>query len=536
VRLLPAPDRTRLLAPVASLLAIAAAMLLPAGASALELQIVDKSGHEPEDVYVTVAGQAGTYDVPGMVNDEPKKLSEIPGQKLTIEKLIAGRVYISYGTGVQEGVPFDSPTRFDWAELTVTPASADVANLTAVDQFGIGMRLDTYGPSEEHLDWLGDANSDTIFEALQRIPGGPQATVKDGSDIVRVVSPNKAPNAYPDLGDYVRSMSGRTITLHTAFFGSPFVTSEYTGTFAADGSIALSGASNPAGQAPATIPVAGDGLIDDVYTGANTPNNLQGAIRRDLLAGFSTGLWGGRYGNDALSFCSNPQTTAQGSWCPNGFNQPAFGDARLELSPYATCEQYAAVINQYADAYGNPYSDASKKVTVGLDQPVSGGSVKTLKLTVLPDSGDAQPKASGNPNCGAASPSPSPSPPPAQPQAALSSPSGMAAAALRARTGVHLRRRAKVKGRKVKVGRIACASACGRVKALVRRGHRVVARKIVKRSGPKRLLVLRLTRFGRRALAHRHRLEARLDVWVTPPGRATRHLRRPLLLVRGARR
>lgn len=539
MRLLPPFDRARLFAPAVSLLAIAVAMLLPAVASALDLQIVDQSGHQPEDVYVTVVGQPGAFEVPGMVNDEPKKLSEIPEQKLTIDKLISGRVYISYGAGVRQSVSFDSPTRFDWAELTVhnaasevAAAASDVANLTAVDQFGIGMRLDTYGTSDERLDWLGDANSDTIFRALQQIPGGPQATVRDGSGFVRVVSPNKAPSAYPDLGDYVRSMSGKRITLHTAFFGSPFVTSEYSGTFTADGSIALSGTSNPAGQAPATIPVAGEGLIDDIYTGANTPNNLQGAIRRDLLAGFSTGLWGGRYGDDALSFCSNPQTTAQGSWCPNGFNKPAFGDARAELSPFPTCEQYAAVINQYADAYGNPYSDTSKKVTVSLDP----ATTKTLKLTVLPDSGDAQPKASGNPKCGAASQSSSS---PAQP--AASSPSGIAPAALapvalRMRVGVHLRRRAQVGRRKVGVGRVVCPAACGRIRALARRGRKVLARKIVMRSGPKPLLVLGLTRFGRRALARHRRLKVRLDVWVNPRGRAARHVRRPLFLVRGARR
>jgi hypothetical protein len=367
-------DSTRLLVGAVSAFAAVAAMF-PAAASALEFAVVNESGRGPEGVYVTVVGDPATYDVPGMVNDEPKKLSEIPGQKLTIEKLVSGRVYISYGAGVKEGVTLESPTRFDWAELNVHPVSTDVANLTAVDQFGIGMRLDTYSASDEHLEWLGDANSNTIFEALQQIPGGPQATVKGGGgNILRVVSPLHS-SAYPDLGDYVRSMSGKTIALHTAFFGTPFTTSKYSGTFAADGSITLSGTSNPPGAAPAMIPVAGAGLIEDIYTGAHTPNNLEGAIRRDLLAGFSTGLWDGKYGNDALSFCTNPQTTTQGSWCPNGFNQPAFGDARTELSSFPTCEQYAAVINQYADSYGNPYSDASKKVAVSLDQPASGGSV-----------------------------------------------------------------------------------------------------------------------------------------------------------------
>jgi hypothetical protein len=537
MRPLPISLPGRLRAPLVSLLAVAAAMLCPAAASAaIEVQIANESGYE--DAYLTVAGAGFDVDGEGaggeaIQDNVPAQLGN--GLTLTINKLISGRIYVSYKDGVTKEVPFHSPTRFDWAELTVhdaaseaAAASSDVANLTAVDQFGIGMRLDTYDSSDERLEWLGAANSNTVFQALQQIPGGPQATVRDGASVLRVLSPLQAPNAYPDLGDYVRSMSGKTITLHTAFFGSPFVTSQYSGTFAADGSIALSGTSNPAGQAPATIPVAGGGLIDDVYTGANTPNNLEGAIRRDLLAGFSTGLWGGRYGNDALSFCSNPQTTAQGSWCPNGFNRPAFGDARLELSPFPTCEQYAAVINQHADVYGNPYSDAAKKVQLGIDP----GKVKTLKLTVLPDSGDAQPKASGNPNCGAGS-----SVPPSTPaQTGAAGPSGATAAVPHAMVGFRLRKRAQVRHGKVKIGRVVCPAACGRIRALARRGRKVLARKVVKRSGPKPLLVLGLTRFGRRALARHRRLKVRLDVWVNPRGRAVRHVRRPVFLVRGARR
>jgi hypothetical protein len=520
--------RTRFLVSLASLLAAIAALLLPAAASAaIQLEIANESGHE--DAYVTIAGDE--FEVDGkdaeghpIENDVPAPLGK--GLAMTIDKLISGRIYVSYGSGVKEGVTFESPTRFDWAELTVTPAAGDVADLTAVDQFAIGMRLDTYGPSDEHLEWLGDANSDTIFQALQQIPGGPAATVKNGGEIVRVVSPKLYPGYYPDLGDYVRSMSGKTITLHTPFFNKKVhTTSEYSGTFAADGSITLSGwfdttnPSAPEGQAPPSFTIPGNELIDEIYPAVNTPNDLEGSMRRDVFAGFSIGLWGGRYGNDALSFCPRPSTEPglKGAWCPH-FNQPAFGDARLELPPYPTCEQYAAVINQYADAYGNPYSDASKEVTVSLNQ----ATTSKLKLTVLPDSGGAQPKASGNPNCGAGSPARAPA---------------AASAATPAKVGFHLLRHAKVKRRKVEVGLVVCSIACGRVKALARRGRKVVARQIVKRSGPKRPLVLRLTRFGRRVVNHHHRrLKVRLDVWVTPPGQATRHVRRPLFLIRGARR
>jgi Beta-1,3-glucanase len=528
---MPAPSspiRTRLLLPLASLLAAAAAMLLPGVASAAIQLEIDNSESGHEDAYVTVAGSP--FDVEGndaeghaIENNVPAPLGK--GVTLTINQLVSGRIYISYGSGVTKEVPFDSLTRFDWAELTVTPAAADVANLTAVDQFAIGMRLDTYGPSDEHLDWLGDANSNTIFQALQQIPGGPQATVKDGGNVVRVLSPKLDPSLYPDLGDYVRSMSGKTITLHTPFFNEAVhTTSEYSGTFAADGSITLSrdwldttneGAAE--GQAPPSFAIPGDELINEIYPAVNTPNDLEGAMRRDLFSGFSIGMWDGRYGNDALSFCPTPSTNAElkGAWCPH-FDKPAFGDARTELSPFPTCEQYAAAINQHADAYGNPYSDASKEVTVSLNQ----ANVKTLKLTVLPDSGGAQPKASGNPNCGAGSPS--------SPSAAVPA----AAPAPRTTVKFQLLRHAKAKRRKVKVGRISCSAACGGVKALARHGHKVVARQILKRSGAKHPLVLRLTRFGRRIVAHHRKLKVRLDVWVTPPGQPTRHVRRPLFLTR----
>jgi Beta-1,3-glucanase len=528
----PFPIGARFLIPLASLLAATAALLLPAVASAaLQLEIANESGHE--DAYVTVAGnpfKVDGNDAEGhpIENNVPAPLGK--GVTLAIDELGSGRVYISYGAGVSEpSLPFDSTPRFDWAELTVTPAAGDVANLTAVDQFAIGMRLDTYGPSDEHLEWLGDANSDTIFQALQQIPGGPAATVKNGTEIVRVLSPKLYPSLYPDLGDYVRSMSGKTITLHSYFADKEVqTTSEYSGTFAADGSITLSrdwlDTNNPSaeeGQAHESLTVPGSELIDEIYPAANTPNDLEGEMRHDLFAAFSIGMWGGRYGDDALSFCTTPTTKAglKGAFCSR-FDKPAFGDARLELPPYPTCEQYAAVINQYADSYGNPYSDASKDVAVSLDP----ARVKTLKLTVLPDSGSAQPKASGNPDCGAGSPAPAP---PAAP-----------AAAVVAQTGVHfhLLRHAKVRRGKARVGRVFCSAACGRVRVLARRGKKVLARELVKRSGPKRPLVLRLNRRGRRMVAHRRKLKLRLDVWVTPSGQATRHVRRPLLLVRGARR
>lgn len=467
------------------------------GAGALNVQIVNQSGLPDSEVFVTVAGSDTGYDVPGIVNNSPVPLNTIPGNSVTVNKLVSGRLYIAYGAGVTTSVPFDSPTRFDWAEFTVTPNSSDVANLTAVDQFGIGMRLNTFNASGDSLEELGSANSDTVFNALQTIPGGDSATVRSGGNIVRVLSPNHT-SAYPLLDQYVQSMSGRQISLHTAFYGTPFTTSSYSGTFQSDGSIVLNGSTNPPGMAPAQIDISGSSLINDIYTGGNTPNNLSGAIFRDLLAGFSTGLWGGKYGNSSLSFCSNPMTTSQGQWCPNGFNQPAFGDARTSLLEFPTCEQYSAVINQYSDSYGNPYSDASKKVTVSIDQPVSGGEVSKLQLTVLPDQGSAKPVQGGNPNCGAAAPVP-PKPEPVN-------------------VKMSFYKKAVLKGKSAKAGKVKCSKACGQIKVIAKQSGKQLAYRKYKSSSKNPYLTMNVNKAGRRKFKKHGTLKVKVYVWVTPSG------------------
>jgi Beta-1,3-glucanase len=502
--------RLGLLATIAVLLA------LPASASALQFHVVNESGRPESEVFVDIAG--GNFNVPGFTDDQPKALSEIPGGEVTINSLDSGRIYISYGAAVQEGVPFDSPTRFDWAELTVTPSSTDVANLTAVDQFAIGMRLTTLGAAGEELESVGSTYANTIFSALQGIPGGPESTVRGANgEIIRILSPNKS-SAYPLLTEYVHSMAGQTITLHTAYFVSPFTTSVYTGTFQADGSISLTGTMKEEGvEKPAPpINLEGQKLIGEIYNGGETPNDLQGTVRRDLLAAFSIGLWGGKYGNDALSFCTNPNTTSQGTWCPTGFNVPAFAEARTVPAPYTTYEQYASVINQYSDIYGAPYSDASKKVTVGLNQ----AQVKTLQLTILPDSPPASGGGSTSSGSAPASPAPSKSmPKPSQ------SPSQVT---------FKLAKTTKLNHDKLAVGNLTCKGACGKVVALLRpkRGKAVIAREAVTVRKTAGILVLKPTTAGKPLLKGKGPLATKLTVIVTQPGQRPAQKQVPLKLLR----
>jgi glycosyl hydrolase family 64 (putative beta-1,3-glucanase) len=171
-------------------------------ARALELQIDNQSGKPDSDVYVMLFG-AGAFNASFLQNNVPVKLSTVPEvngtRQIEVDQLVAGRLYVSYGAGVNVAVPLHSPTRFDWTEFTVTPSPSDVANLTRVDMFGIPMRLDTLDASGNVLETLSEAHADAIFDALRAIPGGRSAVVRGANkEIVRILSPTRADD-YPNL-------------------------------------------------------------------------------------------------------------------------------------------------------------------------------------------------------------------------------------------------------------------------------------------------------------------------------------------------
>jgi hypothetical protein len=440
-------------------------------------------------------------------------LSSIPNGEVTVTKLISGRVYIEYDrplreaeTGLvlqpEETIDFQQPTRFDWAELTVheaeteaEAAKSDVANLTAVDQFAIGMRLTTFGGAGDELESIGSTYANDVFAALQGVPGGPESTIRGGGgEIIRVLSPLHS-TAYPLLTEYVHSMVGQTIILHSIFNG---LIGKYSGTFQEDGSIEISGKDSEGN--PHSTKFTAQELIDDIYTDAGIENTLVGEMRHDVLAGFSLGLWGGKYGNDAIDFCSNPTNNGTGEFCPEGFNKPAFAAARLTPEPYPTYERYAATIAELGNFYGNPFSDASQQVTIG----IAPEHAKTLQLTILPDSppgaGGAGSSSSASSSSGTSS-KPAPAPPISQAK-------------------FKLPKVAKVKHGKLMAGGVQCKGACGRIIALLRpvRGKGLIAREAVTARKPKAAIVLKPTKAGKKLLDAGKVKRAKLTVTVTQPG------------------
>jgi Beta-1,3-glucanase len=491
------------------------ALALPASASALTFHIVNESGKPASEVFVDITA-GGEFDVPGFTKNVPVALSSIPNGEVTVTKLISGRVYIEYGRPLREGetglvlqpeetIDFQQPTRFDWAELTVheagteaEAAKSDVANLTAVDQFAIGMRLTTFGQAGEELESIGSTYANDVVAALQGVPGGPESTIRGGGEIIRVLSPLHS-SAYPLLTEYVHSMVGQTITLHSIFNG---LIGKYSGKFEEDGSIEISG-DDSEGHLHSTKFTAQE-LIEDIYTDGGIENTLEGEMRHDVLAGFSLGLWGGKYGNDAIDFCSNPTNNGTGEFCPEGFNKPAFAAARTAPEPYPTYEQYAATIAELGNFYGNPFSDASQQVTIG----IAPEHAKTLQLTILPDS---PPASSGG--GGSSDSNPAAAGPPAPSKALLSKPPA-------SRVTFKLAKAARYEHGKLAIGKLVCDGACGKVGVLLRPAHGkgVIARLASTVHKKNDTLVLKPTKAGKRLIAAGKAKRSKLTVTVTQTG------------------
>ena len=199
---------------------------------------------------------------------------------------------------------------------------------------------------------------------------------------------------------YVKSMAGQTIEVEDIYANAehpPAVNIKYSGTFEADGSITLDGTFTER-TAPYTeehgeaLHIEGSTLPEAAYTG-NGPytvggrfanvgeNNKYSVIYRDIVAGFELGYWGGKYGNNTRDW----------------LDKPDFAAARTSVEPYATYNEYAAIINEYSDAYGAAFNELGPTpVTVPLE-----AATATLRVTIEPD------QSPNTPACGGALPSPS---------------------------------------------------------------------------------------------------------------------------------
>lgn len=85
----------------------------------------------------------------------------------------------------------------------------------------------------------------------------------------------------------------------------------------------------------------------------------------------------------------------------------------------------------------------------------------------------------------------------------------------------------------MRVARLFCGTACGRIVAVAKDGKKVVARVKARTKSHKPFVTLHLTKVGRLMLARSHRLATKMRLSVRPPGARWSHYGHKVLLVPG---
>ena len=392
-------------------LASAPATATQTAATGIDIEIRNNSGQPDSDVYVMFTAAEGTADISEAT---AVRLTELPlssrgHRHFRLDRAVAGRVWLSFDdpvTAVPEPSPDTSTTRFDVVELTYTPETAPavgIGNLSAVAMFGMPLDLvavDNGGTMIPGRFRGLDCFTDVIRQQLAAagVPASVERQTANGG-FARIVAPATLPGPYPDLIDYVQSLAGETIRIQGRFYGAEGAPAyDYTGTFAGDGSITLTGtAGDGADQALFTsgTELAKAGYSQNgPYTVGGSPanvgqNDVYSAIYRDLVAGLSYGYWGGIHGNDSATYAADPPPAA-------------FAAARAGGENFTAWNVYGSVINANSTIYGMPFSDHFGNN--GKPNPlVRFDDAAALQVTIQPDSGcraDLQPPSGEEPGGG----------------------------------------------------------------------------------------------------------------------------------------
>src|SRR5207248_7202436 len=120
----------------------------------------------------------------------PVRLSAIAGREFSLGGLAGARLFFSFGSPVTAAEPPRSRTRYDKVELSYP----GVANLTAVDFFGIPFKLQTLNSRGGALGQLGyRAPTNTVVRSLLAIRGARRALISARrGEFVRFLSPQRS--------------------------------------------------------------------------------------------------------------------------------------------------------------------------------------------------------------------------------------------------------------------------------------------------------------------------------------------------------
>lgn len=430
-----------------------AAIAAQAMAGDLIVKFINLNGagaHDAAHTYVTFGGGgtglAGQIIGGGaLVIGQSYPMTSMP-QGVKLQQYLSGRVYISYGAGLNANAGnaynpnFANPslpdygTRWDKIELTWN-GTAGGANLTAQDFFGIPLRLKNSGGSVTPVVLTWNLSTSTVMNSLGALSGfslnalgHPQGALVTGpagvtiagvpnNPVVRVISPatvtpTGGSTVYPSMAPYIaylRNNGGQPIATNIAgnngMIGPSLQTYDLQATVrnaagvvggasVQPGDLVFTGTVNSGGGNVATTFVVHAAEFNDfaIY-GCNAPFTMaQGAntnsIVQKALGDYFAGLNFGLIGSNAQNPMNAGHTIgASPSWTwygnkPNGINQ-----AKMNVkSAFKNAQPSHKYYNTYAEYLVEAGDAYGFPFNDRLQAPLASLAVgSTLEVAVLKD-------------------------------------------------------------------------------------------------------------------------------------------------------
>ncbi len=419
-------------------LTLLALIVFTSPASAIHLSFTNTSAYPANQVYVWFGGAAEAgYDLKitgqsqNVTLGQSYALTDLTAG-LTLNRLISGRAYISFGEPLPDpgrngaGSPIRYPgvhsgddgynTRWDFIELTDTPAAGDVADLTSMDNFAIPLKLQLKhqgtsltGPNTA-AGWKGHTDAQVVAALSPLADPAGSNVFRDGGKFIRVKGANSFPLLYQNqpadplsMTAYLASIKAANRT--TIFNGTAFATSyQYSAALDAAGNYVLSKtggapstpntilipASYKAGPNPAdpTVTLGQSLYMSNPWYGVDggpvgpTQNNLAGAVARDLYAALNLGYVNSSHivtANETV----NPAIVGKHVYELTGSQLRQLTVGFEEVNEFHNI--YAAAIRDLSDSYGFAYSDWNEhlsKVAVLINQPHNGITADELNIEI----------------------------------------------------------------------------------------------------------------------------------------------------------
>lgn len=362
---------------------------------------------------------------PVRLNELTPSLSELHTYSMHLPTgFVSARIYISFGHDhmpvkavLDPADPILANIRYDWVELTYNGDPADYANLTAVEQFGIPMMLQTY-KNKEKIQSVGYKDSHlAIREKLYKINSN-SFIGGYGSDFVRALSPikNSSWRTRNNYNKYLSKIKGQHFEIKGEFHGSMDAAEEkhspckydYTGTFEYPKNIVLvpqkecpmNQITISGGESLINIINACDGTFmvkDRIVKGKDNEkdsisfNDQYSAVVRDFVTGFNLGFYGykdvsadfnedtGRLINKLCAIGHELGVYDYKTDCINYNDEANWWSDKIFAGRFGNL--YVKTIYPCTNAYSFPFTDFMGKQNVSLDP----AKVDTLLITIIKD-------------------------------------------------------------------------------------------------------------------------------------------------------